>query len=141
MSQQTSTNVEPQQPPAPAPAPAKAKVIDFGNGRYSQAMKELFGDSQRLLGITEKQAEKLARSFGAELGRYNLHSKISFGKYSAKSNQITLKESASLKGLVVTYPISMAKLCILMQECIAFGLDVENSTIELQSAWAAWLNE
>jgi len=117
------------------------KKITFGDGRYSQAMKELFQDSKRLLALTDKQAEKLARSFGAELGKHNAVAKISYGRYSVKSNQITLKESVTFKGLVVTFAISLARLCVCLQDSIQFGFDPQESKIELQSAWIEWLNK
>lgn len=119
----------------------ETKPVTFGDGRYSNAMKELFQDSQRLLQINATQAEKLARSFGAELGKQNVNAKITFGRYSTKNNQITLKESATYKGLVVTFSISMAKLCVLLQESIAFGFDHEKSKVELRSTWVEWLNK
>jgi len=118
----------------------KAKVT-FGDGRYSQAMKELFKDSKRLLALTDKQAEKLARSFGAELGKHNAVATISYGRYSVKNNQITLKESVTFKGLIVTFPISIARLCVILQDSIQFGFDHEKSKIELREAWIEWLNK
>jgi|ERR1044071_7274794 hypothetical protein len=123
-----------------APVKVESKEVSFGDGKYSSAMKELFKDAQRLLSLNATDAEKLARAYGAELGRYNLNSKITFGKYSAKSNSITLKESASLKGLVVTYPIALAKLCINLQECRSFGFDQE-SIIVLQKNYVDWLKK
>ncbi len=117
-----------------------SKEISFGDGKYSKAMKELFQDSQRLLQLSDNHAEKLARAFGAELGRYNLHSKITFGKYSSKGNSITLKESATLKGLVVTYPIALAKLCITLQEATQFGYDSKTQVV-LSTNFVEWLNK
>jgi 16S rRNA C1402 N4-methylase RsmH len=117
------------------------KKVTFGDGRYSQAMKELFQDSKRLLALTDKQAEKLARSFGAELGKHNAIAKISYGRYSVKSNQITLKESVTFKGLIVTFAISLARLCVCLQESIQFGFDHEKSKIELRAEWIEWLNK
>lgn len=120
---------------------AEKPAITFGDGRYSSAMKELFQDSQRLLQINEKQAEKLARSFGAELGKYNAVAKISYGRYSVKSNQITLKESVTFKGLIVTFPVSMARLCVLLQDATQFGYDSEKTKLQLKKEWIEWLNK
>ena len=132
---QTDTKVEPK------PEEQSQPVIDFGDGRYSNAMRELFSDSKSLLKITDKQAEKLASSFGAELGKFNVGAKITYGRYSAKSNQITLKESATFKGLTVTFAISLAKLCVLLQDATIFGLDPEKSVVELKKNWIDWLNK
>lgn len=122
-------------------APEVQATITFGDGRYSNAMKELFKDSKRLLQLTDKQAEKLARSFGAELGKQNVNAKITYGRYSAKGNQITLKESATYKGLVVTFAISLGRLCVLLQDSIPFGYDSEKSKIELRDTWIEWLSK
>ena len=134
-----TSKVEPQQEQQQPPAAEKPK-ISFGDGRYSSVMKELFKDSQTMLGLSEKHAERLARAFGAEMGRYNAAPKISFGRYSNKTNQITLKEASTLKGLVVTYPISMARLCLLLRDAIPFGYDHEETEVILRSEWMAWLN-
>src|SRR6185503_19765249 len=147
MPDETQTNVEQlteEQKLALANANANLNPpveISFGDGRYSNTMKELFKDSKRLLDLTDKQAEKLARAFGAELGKDNAHAKISYGRYSAKSNQITLKESVTFKGLIVTYAISIARLCVLLQDSIQFGFEHEKSTIELRKEWVEWLNK
>lgn len=120
-------NVEPQE-----------KKISFGDGRYSSAMKELYQDSQRLLKITPKQAERLARSYGAELGRFNATPKISFGRLT-KDYKITLKESSLIKGVSLTYAIALARLCVTLQECFTFGIE-EFVEISLKENHLKWLN-
>ena len=114
------------------------KVISFGDGRYSSAMKELFQDSQRLLGLSTEQAEKLARSFGAELGRHNAIAKISYGK-ATKDGKMTLRESCTIKGVTVTYAIALAKLCVITQEMLSFG--VKECDIILRDDFVEWLNK
>src|SRR5947207_12410364 len=96
----------------PAPKPV---TVSFGDGRYSSVMRELDGDAQRLLGLSKSHAEKLARAFGAELGRYNAYVKIGFGK-ATKDGKMTLRESASIKGVTVTHAIALAKACVLLQD-------------------------
>ncbi len=122
------TTVEPQ-----------VKKVTFGDGRYSPAMKELFQDSQRLLGLSETHAERLARAYGAELGRINAVPKISFGRLT-KDRKLTLKESSSIKGLTLTYAISIAKLCVILQEGFTYGVE-SYGDVELQDNWMTWLNK
>ena len=127
--QTNTTTVEPKR---------EVFTTDFGNGRYSNAMKELFQDSQRLLGIDAPQAAKLAQSFGADLGRYNATAKIAFGKVS-KDGKMTLRESCTIKGVTVTYAISLAKLCVIFQEAYAYGAD--SFKVTLEKNFIDWLNK
>lgn len=122
-----------------------SKIGQFGNGRYSMAMSELFKDSQRYLGITETQADRLARSFGAEYGRAMQDStaKVKLGKLN-KNGVITLGESVKGVKTVMTHAISVAKLVSLVNEGIPYGLDTSNVSIGLKqgdgSIWN-WLVE
>lgn len=113
-------------------------VVEFGQGRYSAAMSELYADSGRLLSLSHGQAVKLAKSFGADLGRQQAVSKIGFGK-ATKDGKITLKESATMKGVTVTFAISLAKACVLLQEARNYG--VTNAEVEIREDMLAWLNE
>jgi len=100
----------------------KPVVRDFGDGRYSPAMRELYRDSQILLGLTEEQAFLAARTYGADLGRYSPELQIKFGKLS-KDSKLTLRETASVKGVTLTNSISIAKLCVLIREARLYGLE------------------
>ena len=120
-------------------SPVKINVAaEFGDGRYSNAMRELFHDSQRALGISQPQALKLAKAFGAELGRHNAQSSIRFGKVN-KDGKITLSESAKLKGLTMTYAVSLAKLTTLLHEARTYGL--EDADVTLANLHLEWLNK
>ena len=98
-------------------------IPDFGNGRYSNIARELFRDSQILLGITPKQAERLARCYTADLGRHlaNQPVKVELGRIT-KDARITLKESATMKGVTCTYPITLAKLVVSLQDAKKLGV-------------------
>lgn len=119
------------------------KEITFGNGRYSAVMKELFSDCQRILNLPEGQAEKVARTYGAELGRLdkaNGDITIKLGKLT-KLGTMNLTETTKLKGIHMTYALSIAKLCVLLQECTTYGLNVPDSDITLKPAWVEWLTK
>ena len=120
-------------------AKAKAARVTFGDGRYSNAMGELYKDSQRLLTLTPKQAEKLARSYGSELGRLNMTNKIQFGRVT-KNQQVTIREVASIKGVTMTHALNLAKACVILQDALSFGIEsiVE---VKIKANVLEWLNE
>lgn len=123
---------------APTTTPKFSLTEEFGEGRYSSCMKELYNDSKRLLGLGHTQAVKLAHSFGVELGRHNAKSEIKFGK-ATKEGKMTLRESATIKGVTVTYTISMAKLCVMIQELRTYG--VVESEVVLREDFIDFLNK
>ena len=112
-------------------------IKEFGTGRYSAAMAELYHDSGRLLELSHKRAVKLAKSFGAELGRQNAVSAITFGKRS-KDGKMTLRESATIKGVTVTFAIAMAKACVLLQDARSYG--IVDAQIMLRQDYIDWLD-
>jgi len=130
MPQETITQVEPKTMPKP---------IEFGDGRYSQVMKELFQDSQRLLGLSQDHAEKLAKSFGADLGRYAPKIEIKYGRVT-KDGKMTLREASIIKGLTVTYPIALARATVLLQEATGFGVN-SFKTVTLDKQFSEWLDK
>lgn len=141
MPTETETNemeqakTEESQPKAMA---SKGTVVSFGEGRYSQAMRELFNDAQKLIGLPPGQAEKAARAFGAELGRHQATSKISFGKMT-KDGKMTLRDTATLKGITVTYAVAIAKLCVILQETKQYG--VQSIDVLLRDDFTEWLTK
>ena len=138
MPPETTTQVEATQTPPVETPPQEKREVTFGDGRYSKVMKELFGDSKRLLGLDDQQAEKLARSYGAELGRYNARAEIKYGKVN-KDGKMTLRESCTIKGVTVTYSIALAKTCVLLQETFAYG--VKTHKVTLDANFIEWLNK
>jgi hypothetical protein len=125
-----------------APAPSAPKQIvagEFGNGRYSNIAKELYADSQRILQLTEPQADKLARTYVADLGRFNAKcDSVSISKPN-KDMQVTLKESCKVKGINLTNSVILAKLVTLLQDAKAWGVE-KYHRIELQGDLTEWLN-
>jgi len=87
---------------------------DFGNGRYSPVMLELYGDVQRLLGFGKEQAHAVSARLGIDLGR--LTAGQVQGKdirYSTKTNKDglrTVREVCSLK-MPNSWALSVAVIC------------------------------
>lgn len=112
----------------------------FGTGRYSNVAKELFADSKRLLGLTPEQAERLAKAYVADLGRINAKvSEVGISKPN-KDMHVTLRETSKTKGVVLTNAITLAKLCVMLQEAKVFGVEQYNK-ITLRPELIEWLNK
>lgn len=118
-----ATDTQVQNIPNTQQQQAAPKPIDFGDGRYSQCMRELFKDSQRLLCLTPEQAEKLARNFGSEMGRLSPTITFKYGKVN-KDGKMSLRETcATLKGVTHTYTLGLARCIMLLQEATGFGVN------------------
>lgn len=117
----------------------KASKVSFGDGRYSPVMNELYKDSIRLLQLTQKQAERLARAYGAELGKLQMQNKISFGRVT-KNQQVTIREIASIKGVTMTHTLNLAKACVVLQDSLNFGID-SIIEVKLRDNVLEWLNK
>lgn len=122
--------------------PAKSTKVDFGSGRYSKVMFSLYSDAKNYLGIDSKKAERLARSFGAELGRLSQAEvkEIKFGKL-GKNGDISLKEVCESIKLTVTPAISIAKVINVVDSARSQGLKYAGTRIELDDRLTEWLNE
>lgn len=95
----------------------KATKPDFGHGRYSPLMSEVFEDAQAVFGLSAKTAEKLARNIGTDYGVIMSGgsvgmSKVTLGKID-KNAKLTVKEAAtSVKGVSLTNTLYALKaLC------------------------------
>jgi hypothetical protein len=116
----------------------KAEVT-FGTGRYSNVARELYNDSQRLLKIAPEQAERLAKTYASELGRLNAKvGSVSIGKPN-KDMQCTLRESTQIKGVTMTYALTLAKLCVVLQDAKKYGIEAYNN-ISLRKDVIEWLD-
>ena len=88
-----------------------AKIaIDFGNGRYSALMTEVFDDAQKVLQVDEKTAEKIARQVSSDLGAIMSGAvvKVKVGSIN-KDGKITLSEAAKLKNVTMTDSLLILK--------------------------------
>lgn len=116
----------------------------FGRGKYSQLMGELYTDCQRVLGLTPKQAEKVARAYASEVGRIDATSdglKHKIGKLN-KDGMLTVAESVKLKGLHLTPALACAKLCAELDGLKKFWLMLGpkgGSEIVLHDNIVSWL--
>jgi len=110
---------------------SKINIGEFGNGRYSNVMAELFRDSQRLLGFSPEQAHVTATRLGIDIGRLSSGSAdVTFGKSVNKDGYRTVKEVCSLK-LPNSWAMSVAVICNGLDNLRKQGLDpVENSVNE-----------
>jgi hypothetical protein len=115
----------------------------FGDGPYSYLMGEFYSDAQRLLGMSADQAERGARSFGADLGRLDPEQKVTIGKAS-KDGRLSLKTIGSFKKVISTPAITLMKACLLLQEIIGTvrnpGYGIKSVAVELTEPMTDWVN-
>ncbi len=111
-----------------APSQSKATKPDFGQGRYSGLMHEVFDDSQTVFHLSAEKAEKLARSIATEIGAVMASSKVSIrlGKVS-KENTLTIREAASIKGILVTPNIATLRALLYAGEAGKHGFSFGNT--------------
>jgi len=91
--------------------PEVKRIDDFGAGRYSTFMGQVFTGCRYLFKLSETVSAKIARDAGSDIGSAMKHAndaKISLGKVS-KSGTVTVKDAASVKGVYVTNPIMVAR--------------------------------
>lgn len=110
---------------------------DFGNGRFSKVMRELYSDCQELLSIKQEHADKIARQFGADCGRIDKAGIGSVKIGNLKKEQITLKATIdTLKGVIPTHSILIAKQIELVKALKVHGVsDVSINWVESIQIW------
>jgi len=83
---------------------------DFGNGRYSLLMSEVYEGLMKLFNIPSKVSEKIARQAGSDFGAA-MRTAIVEAKISrpTKDAKVTLREGSSLKGISLTNPLSLMR--------------------------------
>ena len=127
----SNTTTQAQNAPAVEQKPTvKIQIGQFGNGRYSPAMAELYHDSQRLLGFTPEQAHVTACRLGIDAGQLN-SSKVtlSYGKSTDKEGRRTLKEITKGVKLVNTWAMSVGAVCSQLDDARKNGLIVNDCTM------------
>jgi len=118
---------------------AKINKPDFGSGKFSAAMEELYGDALNYVeGIEPNHAERLARAFGADLGRTPFQSSIGIGKVN-KDGKINLRDAATAKGVTMTNSIAIAKAISLLNETLVYGVKFAGTKIVLKDNLWSWL--
>ena len=81
----------------------KATKPDFGNGRYSALMEEVWHDSQTVFKLESEKAEKLARQIASDLGAIMANQPVSvkMGKVN-NDGKLTISEACKVKGITLT---------------------------------------
>ena len=139
MNTEAINNTEATNNTPPPPAISNPTAV-FGSGRYSNVAKELYSDAKRLLGLTDKQAERLAKAYIADLGRINAKvTQIGISKPN-KDMQITLRETSKVKGVTLTHAITLAKLCVSLQEAKIYGIE-KYDKVTLRADLVEWLDK
>lgn len=120
---------ENQQTEAAKPAKSIVELGNFGNGRYSPVMSELYGDTQRLLGFNKHQAHVTSARLGIDLGRLGAgKAAVTFGKTTNKDGYRTVREVCSVK-LPNSWALSVAVVCNGLDTLRKQGLQVVENTI------------
>lgn len=118
---------------SPVPATViepKQKFGDFGKGRYSPVMDELYSDSIRLLGLSEPQAHACAARLGIDLGRLSSAQikGITYSKTTNKEGWRTVREICNSVKIPNSWAMSVAIICNGLTQLKKQGLDnIENS--------------
>lgn len=107
----------------------KVTLGAFGDGKYSPAMKEVYKDSQRLLGFSKIQAHVTARQLGVDAGQLNAGKvKIAYGKSINKDGFRTLREITQAMKIRNTWAMSIGYILSELDVLRKQGLEcVENS--------------
>lgn len=87
----------------------KVHIGNFGNGRYSPAMEEVYKDTQRLFGFNSVQAHVTAAQVGRDAGQLaNQKVKLSYGAAVGKDLKMGLKELTKAVRVSCTWALSIA---------------------------------
>lgn len=112
-----------------APIPVrkhKAVLGQFGDGRYSQAMKEVFQDSQRLFGFTPLQAHAIGERLGVDAGQLQSASvRLKYGSLT-KDGKRSLKEVTKAIKVTESWALTVGFLCAGIDDLRKQGLVVHN---------------
>lgn len=102
---------------------AKPVVPDFGNGRYTNLMKECYSDAQHIFGITPEQAEKLARQIASDVGAAMASAQVNVktGKSINKDGYISISEASKVKATKCTHAIYALRAMAYANECGKYG--------------------
>lgn len=108
----------------------KVNLGSFGNGRYSQAMSELFKDCQRLFEFTPQQAHVTAERLGVDAGQLLAASaKLKYGSLS-KDGMRSLKEVTKAVKVKESWAMTVGYLCAEIDDLRKQGLIVKDIEID-----------
>ena len=120
----------------------KPKQPEFGSGRYSIAMKEVYQDGIRIFRFSPEVAEKVARQFGSDFGAYMRDSVVEtkIGKSINKDGKLTLAEASKVKGCTATNAILIARAIDYCNNALKFGVSVRETKWTLAQELADWID-
>jgi hypothetical protein len=111
---------------------------DFGNGRYSALMEEVFHDGQTVFNLSSEKSEKLAKAIATELGSIMASQRVDvkLGKAN-KDGKLTISEACKLKGFTITRPIGALRALHYAADAGKNGFSFANTKWQP----VAWLTE
>lgn len=117
------------------------KAVNFGNGRLSGIMSDVHENSIRVLNLSKAQAERFARQLGCDLGKIEKMnvSKVKIGAIGKSGNTSLRATLNTLKGVPLTYSLSIAKaleFAIEMRKC-----GVIDTRVTFRKNIESWLND
>ena len=127
-----------------APAtPATEKRPNFGNGRFSPQMEELFDKSQDLLGFTPTQAERFARQAANDAGAVLKNAPAAFkvGTVNAKSNTASISDAAKVKSVTLTYALNIVRALQWIDDAGKNGISYGHTKWKLMPGLQKWVDE
>lgn len=111
----------------------------FGNGRFSKVMLELYNDAIEHLELKPEHADKVAKQFGIDCGRIDKAgvASVKVGTLKGKAETVSLKATIdTLKGVIPTHSILIAKQIELVKMLKRHGSeDVSVNWIKPIATW------
>lgn len=113
---------------------------DFGNGRYSPLMEEVYADAQTVFKVDSAKAEKLARVVANDVGAAMASCPVDvrLGKLN-KDGRLTIAEVAKMKGIVITKSIGVLRALRYTAEAGQYGFSFANTEWQPVSWLAEYL--
>lgn len=114
---------------------------NFGNGRYSGLMEEVWHDAQTVFGLSSEQAAKLAQGIARDVG-----AAMAGASYSVKLSKIdkdgrlTISEAAKLKNVTITNNIMALKALQYAGEAGRNGFSFANTRWQVVKGLAEYFN-
>lgn len=117
----------------------KTKVVigEFGNGRHSPAMREVYAACLDYFDLSEQEAHAVAKQMGCDAGQLNNQKVgVKVGAVKGKDMKMTLTEVDAKCKVYATWALQIAHLCQALYALTKHGLVVGSNKLakELQEA-------